>query len=153
MFREIFDGMVFRKFLIYETLCMCISLNIACQIPSYDYYIHSPITFLICAQSFSQVRLFVTSWTVTHQVPPPMGILQVRILKQVAVHSSRGILSTLESNPGLPHCRRILYCLSHQGIFQYILKFYIFNIKHFLCIKIVQVDSWLSYYLVFNESG
>ena len=29
--------------------------------------------------------------------------------------SSRGIFLTQESNTGLPHCRRILYCLSHQG--------------------------------------
>ena len=28
---------------------------------------------------------------------------------------SRGIFLTQGSNPGLPHCRRILYPLSHQG--------------------------------------
>ena len=27
----------------------------------------------------------------------------------------RGIFPTQGSNPGLPHCRQILYCLSHQG--------------------------------------
>ena len=27
----------------------------------------------------------------------------------------QGIFPTLESNPGVPHCRQILYCLSHQG--------------------------------------
>ena len=27
----------------------------------------------------------------------------------------QGIFQTQESNPGLPHCRRILYHLSHQG--------------------------------------
>ena len=27
----------------------------------------------------------------------------------------QGIFTTQESNPGLPHCRRIPYCLSHQG--------------------------------------
>ena len=27
----------------------------------------------------------------------------------------QGILPTQGSNPGLPHCRCILYCLSHQG--------------------------------------
>ena len=26
-----------------------------------------------------------------------------------------GIFPTQRSNPDLPHCRRILYCLSHQG--------------------------------------
>ena len=27
----------------------------------------------------------------------------------------QGVFSTQGSNPGLPHCRRILYHLSHQG--------------------------------------
>ena len=37
------------------------------------------------------------------------GILQGRILESVPISFSRG------SNPGLPHCRRILYYLIHQG--------------------------------------
>ena len=37
------------------------------------------------------------------------GILQTRILEWVAFSFSKG------SNPGLPHCRRILYQLSHKG--------------------------------------
>ena len=41
-------------------------------------------------------------------------ILQARILEWVAIPFSRGS-STQGSNPGLPHCRRILYQLSHQG--------------------------------------
>ena len=28
----------------------------------------------------------------------------------------QGIFPTQRSNPGLPHCRQILYCLSHHGI-------------------------------------
>ena len=43
------------------------------------------------------------------------GILQARILDQVAIPFSRGIFPTQESNPGLLHYRRILYHLSHQG--------------------------------------
>ena len=42
------------------------------------------------------------------------GILQARILEWVGIHFSR-IFPTQRSNPGLPHCRRILYHLSHQG--------------------------------------
>ena len=35
---------------------------------------------------------------------------------RVGSHSLlQGIFSTQGSNPGLPHCRWILYCLSHQG--------------------------------------
>ena len=43
------------------------------------------------------------------------GIFQSRILEQVTFPFSRGIFPTQGSNPGLPHCRRILYQLSHKG--------------------------------------
>ena len=44
------------------------------------------------------------------------GILQARIREWVAFLFSRGsIFPTQGSNPGLPHCRWILYQLSHQG--------------------------------------
>ena len=39
------------------------------------------------------------------------GILQARILEWVAFSLLQGIFPTQESNPGLPHCRRILYQL------------------------------------------
>ena len=39
---------------------------------------------------FSCVWLFVAPWTVAHQAPLPMEILQARILEWVAVPSSRG---------------------------------------------------------------
>ena len=52
------------------------------------------------------------------------GILQAKILEiqntKIMVkgcHSLlQGIFPTLGLNPGLPHCRQILYHLSHQGI-------------------------------------
>ena len=47
-----------------------------------------------------------------HCSPPGssvLGILQARILEWTAIPFSRGL------NPGLLHCRRILYCQSHQG--------------------------------------
>ena len=43
------------------------------------------------------------------------GILQARILKWVAMPSSRGSSPTQRSNPDLPYCGRILYHLSQQG--------------------------------------
>ena len=43
------------------------------------------------------------------------GILQARILEWVAISFCRGIFPTQELNLGLPHCRQILYQLSHQG--------------------------------------
>ena len=40
--------------------------------------------------SLSCVQLFMTPWTVAHQAPLSMGILQARILEWVAMPSSRG---------------------------------------------------------------
>ena len=42
------------------------------------------------------------------------GILQARILEWEAFHFSRGIFPNQGSNPGLLHCRGILYQLSHK---------------------------------------
>ena len=42
------------------------------------------------------------------------GILQAKMLEWVAFPFSR-IFPTQGSNPGLPHCRQILYQLSHKG--------------------------------------
>ena len=42
-------------------------------------------------------------------------IRQVRILELGNVSLLQGIFPTQGSNPGLLHCRRILYQLSHQG--------------------------------------
>ena len=63
----------------------------------------------------SRVRLCATPWAITHQASVH-GILQVRILEWVASHSLlQGVFPTQESSPGLLHCRKILYRLSHQG--------------------------------------
>ena len=43
------------------------------------------------------------------------GILQARILEWVAFLISRGIFLAQGSNPGLLHCRQILYHLCYQG--------------------------------------
>ena len=45
---------------------------------------------LCCNQSLCCVWLFVTPWTVALQAPLSMGILQARILEQVAMPSSKG---------------------------------------------------------------
>ena len=39
---------------------------------------------------FSPVQLFATPWTVAHQAPLSMGILQARILEWIAIPFSRG---------------------------------------------------------------
>ena len=43
------------------------------------------------------------------------GILQARLLEWVVIPFSRVIFPSQGLNPGLPHCRQILYQLSHQG--------------------------------------
>ena len=43
------------------------------------------------------------------------GIFQARVLEWVAISFSRGILMSQGLNPDLPHCRQMLYRLSHQG--------------------------------------
>ena len=43
------------------------------------------------------------------------GILQSRMLEWVNIPFSRGLFPTQGSNPGLLHCRWILYQLRHQG--------------------------------------
>ena len=53
--------------------------------------VNAPLTMCVgvCVQALSRVRLFVTPWTVAHQAPLTMGILQARILEWVAMPSSR----------------------------------------------------------------
>ena len=46
---------------------------------------------------------------------PVRGVLQVRILEWAVIPFSRGSSLTQGSNPGLLHCRRILYQLNYQG--------------------------------------
>ena len=70
---------------------------------------------LLMLSHFSRVGLCETPWTVTHQAPLSLGILQMRILEWASMPSSRGIFPTQRSNPGLLYCRQILYFLNHQG--------------------------------------
>ena len=44
----------------------------------------------LCCAVLGHIQLFVTPWTAACQVPLSMGILQARILKWVAMPSSRG---------------------------------------------------------------
>ena len=46
---------------------------------------------------------------------PVHEIFQIRIWEWVAIPFSRRIFPTQGSDPSLPHCRQILYRLSHQG--------------------------------------
>ena len=65
-------------------------------------------------KSLSCVRVFVTPWTVAYQAPPSMGFSRQECWSGLPF-LLQGIFPTQGSNMGLPHCRRMLYHLSHQG--------------------------------------
>ena len=60
--------------------------------------IYMCVCVCVPVQSLSHVRLFVTPWTVAHQAPLSMGILQARILEWVASPPPEDLL-----NPGIKH--------------------------------------------------
>ena len=62
----------------------------------------------------SHVWLFVTPWTVAHQAPLSVGFSRQEYWSGLPFPSP-GIFLTQGSNPGLPHCRQMLYCLSHRA--------------------------------------
>ena len=63
-----------------------------------------------CSESCPTLRASIDC---SPQAPLVHGILQTRILKQIAIPFSRGA-SQPGMNAGLPHCRWVLYHLSHQ---------------------------------------
>ena len=67
---------------------------------------------MCCASSLSHVWLFLIPWTVACQAPLSTGILQNT---GVCCHALiQGTFPSQGSNPGLPHCKWIFYCLNHQ---------------------------------------
>ena len=72
-------------------------------------------------------QLFLTCCNPMDWSPPGSsvhGILQTRILEKGSCSLLQGIFPIQESNPGLLHCRQILYCLSHQGKYARIYSFF-----------------------------
>ena len=69
---------------------------------------------MACCAVLNCVQLFATTCSVAHQAPLSMGILQARILAWIVMPSSQGNFPTQGLNPGLLHCRWILYHLRHQ---------------------------------------
>ena len=70
----------------------------------------SPSSVHCVLSHFSHVRLFATPWTVAHQAPLSMGFSRQEYWSGLPFPSPGDL-----PNPGLPHCRQILNCLSHQG--------------------------------------
>ena len=73
------------------------------------------LLYSMCVLVVQWVRLIETSWTVTRQAP--LFVEFSRKNATVGCHSLlQRIFPTQELNLGLPHCREILYPLSHQEI-------------------------------------
>ena len=70
--------------------------------------------YSMCAWSLRDIWLLYDPWTVAHQAPLSTGIFQARIGCHALL---QGIFLTEGLNPGLSHCRWILYCLSHHKAF------------------------------------
>ena len=82
-------------------------------------------TFYFTAQwkSLSRVQLFATPWTGPwNSLGQNTGVGTFSLLQ--------GIFPTPGSNPGLPHCRRIIYQLSRQGSF--LLSVHVRNMRSYL---------------------
>ena len=63
---------------------------------------------------WSEIHLVVSSFLQSHGLYSPWNS-SGQITKWVAIPFSKGFFPTQGSDPGLPHCRWILYQLSHQG--------------------------------------
>ena len=107
-------------------LCTGCSLCQKSSSPDTHILIPLPSSNLCSKSSFSKkhtLKMLVTQSCLTlcdpmdYSIPGSSihGILQARILELVAIPFSRGSSLTQGLNPGLLHCRQILYCLSHQG--------------------------------------
>ena len=76
-------------------------------------------------------------------------ILQARILEWVTIPFSQGIFSTQGSNPGLLHCRQILYSLNHQEGFPVNISNSTYPTKLFsLNPKLITPSSFPSLYVI-----
>ena len=74
----------------------------------------TPSSQLSCRNSESESRPVVCDSLQPHELHSPWNF-PGQILEWVAFPFSRGTFPTQELNPCLPHCRQILYQLSHQG--------------------------------------
>ena len=68
------------------------------------------IMLWVCVQLLSCVQLFETRWTVTHQAPLSLGFSRQEYWSGLLFPSPGDL-----PDPGLLHCRQILYRLSYLG--------------------------------------
>ena len=97
------------KYLSWQTLSGTISVQ-AYSLPGFLFQVKWKYKLL------SRAQFFATPWTVAHQAPPSMKFSRQEYWSGLPF-PSHGIFLAHGSNPGLLHCRQILYCLSHRGSF------------------------------------
>ena len=75
------------------------------------------------------------------------GVLQVRMLGVGCHFLLQGMFPTQESNPGLPHCRRILYQMSPREVVFHLTFFFISHLTFILFPMsiVLLASSWNSY--------
>ena len=73
-----------------------------------------PWKWKVKVKSLSRVWPSATPWIAAFKAPPSMGFSRQEYWSGLPCLPP-GIFPSQGSNPGLPHCRQILYCLSHQG--------------------------------------
>jgi len=66
-------------------------------------------------KSLSHVQHFGTPWTIAPQAPLTVEFFRQEYWSGLYHFLLQRIVLTQRSNPGLLHCRQILYHLSHQG--------------------------------------
>ena len=71
-------------------------------------------SIVVVVESLSRVQLFVTPCTVASQAPLSMEFSRQEYWSGLPF-PTLGVFLTQGSNPGLLHCRQILYCLNQQG--------------------------------------
>ena len=93
----------------FNVATLTMPLNKKDQPPFLSAY-YAPSTFCVCvhAQSLRHVQPFATPWTIqsTEFSRQNAGVGSLSLLQR--------IFPTRGSNPGFPHCRRILYQLNHK---------------------------------------
>ena len=93
----------------------------------------------------SCIRLFATPWTVAHQAPLSMGILQARILEWVVLPSSRGFswprdwtcISSVSCISGwvLYHSRHLILLYCWEVLWEISLFHFIWLVSEFHCLQ------------------
>ena len=99
-----------RKIYIY----VCITESLCCT-PETNTTLYINFFF----KSFSCIRFFATSWTIYSPWNSPgqnTGVFCILFcILEYSLSLLQWIFPTQGSNPGLPHCRLILYQLNHKG--------------------------------------